>query len=85
MNLSTLVQVINPEFFSGIQNFKDQMSFTVNKAKKNKPIPGKKIFIPGERALSNRKKSLENGIILAKNTLESLEKISKTYGIKFFS
>lgn len=85
MNLSTLVQVINPDFFSGIQNFKDQMSFTVNKAKKNKPIPGKKIFIPGERALFNRKKSLENGISLSNSTLESLKIISKNYGVKFFS
>ena len=85
MNLSTMVQVINPEFFSGLQNFKNQMSYTINKAKSNKPIPGKKIFIPGERALLNRKKSLKNGLNLSKSTLDSLKIISDNYEIKFFN
>ena len=84
MNLSTMVQVINPDFFAGLQNFKNQMSFTINKAKSNKPIVGKKIYIPGERAINKRSKSLENGIKLSKNTILSLRKLSKIYNISFF-
>ena len=84
MNLSTMVQVINPEYFSGLQKFKNQMSFTINKAKSNKPISGKKIYIPGERAINKRSKSLENGVNLSKNTILSLRKLSETYKIRFF-
>ena len=85
MNLSTMVQVINPEYFSGLQKFKDQMSFTINKAKINKPIPGKVIYIPGERALINRKKSLKNGIYLSQTTIDSLKIISNNYKIRFLN
>ena len=40
MNLSTFIQIIDPEFFSGLDEFKKQMSYTISKAKTNKPIPG---------------------------------------------
>ena len=83
MNLSTFVQVIDPEFFSGLKTFKDNMSFTVNKAKINKPIQGKKIFIPGQRAISRRQKAIDNGIKLSDTTISSLKKMSQNYNINF--
>ncbi len=84
MKLSTMVQIINPEFFSGLKEFKDHMSFTINKAKSNKPIPGKKIYIPGQRGIFRRQKSIEEGIKLSDKTIESLKKLSENYKINFF-
>ena len=79
MNLSTFIQIIDPEFFSGLDEFKRQMSHTVSKAKTNKPIPGRTIFIPGERALMKRQKALKNGIFLNEVTKSSLIEL----GIRF--
>ena len=83
MNLSTFIQIIDPEFFSGLNEFKKQMSHTVSKAKKNKPIPGKTIYLPGERALKKREKALINGIFLNEVTKSSLIELSKRFDEKF--
>mgnify|MGYP001253585426 FL=1 len=84
MNLSTFIQIIDPEFFSGLEEFKKQMSYTVNKAKNNKPIPGKNIFIPGERALKRRDQALKNGIKLNDITQNSLKDLGKKFNESFF-
>ena len=83
MNLSTFIQIIDPEFFSGLDEFKKQMSHTVYKAKTNKPIPGKTIYIPGERALMKRKEALKNGIFLSDVTKSSMKKLSTKFDEKF--
>ena len=85
MNLSTMVQVIDPEFFSGLDTFKKQMSYTTNKAKSNKPVPGKKIYIPGERSIKRRELALERGINLSNSTSNSLKTLSAKYNVKFFN
>ena len=59
------------------------MSHTVSKAKTNKPIPGKTIYIPGERALMKRQESLKNGIFLNEVTKSSLKALSKRFDEKF--
>ena len=83
MNLSTFIQIIDPEFFSGLDEFKKQMTYTISKAKKNKPIPGKTIYIPGERALMKRQKALKNGIFLKEVTKYSLKALSKRFDENF--
>ena len=37
--------------------------------------------MPGQNALCSRKKSIENGIYLSKETLNSLEEIAKNFDI----
>ena len=83
MNLSTFIQIINPDFFSGVEVFKKQMTFTIEKAKNNRPIAGKNIFIPGERAYKNRLNSLKNGINISNTTKLTLKKISKQFDVNF--
>ena len=83
MNLSTFIQIIDPEFFSGLDEFKKQMSHTVSKAKNNKPIPGKTIYIPGERALMKRQKALKDGIFLNEVTKSSLRELSIRFNENF--
>ena len=81
MNLSTFIQIIDPEFFSGIQKFKKQMTFTIEKAKINKPIEGKTIFIPGERAIKNKENAINKGIELNEVTRNQLIELSKKFDI----
>ena len=54
------------------------MSFLYNECINNPPIDiNNKVRMPGQNALKSRKKSIENGIYLSKETLKSLEEISK--------
>ena len=82
MNLSTFIQIIDPEFFSGLDEFKNKCH-TVSKAKKNNPIPGKTVYLPGERALTKRDEALKNGIFINEVTKSSLIELGKRFDEKF--
>ena len=82
MNLSIYIQVIDPKAFAGLDAFKNEMSFLYNECINNPPIDkNKKVRMPGQNALLSRKKSIENGIYLSKETLKSLEEISKKLNV----
>ena len=74
MNLSTFIQIIDPEFFSGLDEFKKQMSHTVYKAKTNKPISRKTIYIPGE-SFNEKKRSSEKWNFFKDVTKSSMKKL----------
>ena len=82
MNLSIYIQVIDPNAFAGLDAFKNEMSFLYNECINNPPIDkNNKVRMPGQNALLSRKKSIENGIYLSKETLKSLEEIAKKFDI----
>ena len=82
MNLSIFIQVIDPNAFAGLETFKNEMSFLYNECINNPPVDkNKKVRMPGQNALLKRKKSIKNGIDLSKETLKSLEEISKKFDI----
>ena len=82
MNLSIYIQVIDPDAFAGLDAFKNEMSFLYNECINNPPIDkNNKVRMPGQNALLSRKKSIENGIYLSKETLKSLEEIAKKFDI----
>ncbi len=82
MNLSIYIQVIDPDAFAGSEAFKNEMSFLYNECINNPPIDkNKKVRMPGQNALLKRKKSLESGIYLSKETLNTLEEISQKLDI----
>ena len=82
MNLSIYIQVIDPNAFAGLETFKNEMSFLYNECINNPPIDkNNKVRMPGQNALLRRKKSIKNGINLSKETLKSLEEISKKFHI----
>jgi LDH2 family malate/lactate/ureidoglycolate dehydrogenase len=82
MNLSTFVQVIDPEAFAGLDIFKKEMSFLSQQCLDNPPRKNiDKVRLPGQSALTKRKASLKNGITLAKETIEMLEKLSKKFRV----
>ena len=82
MNLSTFVQVIDPEAFHQLDVFKKEMSFLSQQCLDNPPRKNiDKVRLPGQSALTKRKASLKNGITLAKETIEMLEKLSKKFRV----
>ena len=82
MNLSIYIQVIDPDAFAGLDAFKNEMSFLYNECINNPPIDkNKKVRMPGQNALFRRKKAIENGIYLSKETLTTLNEISNKLDI----
>ena len=82
MNLSIYIQVIDPDAFAGLDAFKNEMSFLYNECIKNPPIDkNKKVRMPGQNALFRRKKAIENGINLSKETLKTLNEVSNKLDI----
>ena len=82
MNLSIFIQVIDPDAFAGLDTFKNEMSFLYNECINNPPIDkNNKVRMPGQNALLCRRKSIEKGVYLSKETLKSLEEITKKFDI----
>ena len=82
MNLSTFIQVIDPEAFAGLDVFKKEMSFLSQACLDNPPRNNiEKVRLPGEKALANRDKSLKSGILLEKNSITILKNIAEKFGI----
>ena len=82
MNLSTFIQVIDPEAFSGLVAFKNEMSFLTEQCLNNPPIDNnKKVRMPGQSALRKRKKAMKKGITLSPETNNTLIEISRKFEI----
>jgi len=82
MNLSTFIQVVDPEAFAGLEAFKDEMTFISRECINNPPIDkNNKVRMPGEKALSRREDSIKNGIKLSKETILNLQDISDEFSI----
>jgi len=82
MNLSIYIQVIDPEAFAGLKIFKNEMSYLYNECINNPPIDeNNKVRMPGQNALLKRKYSVKNGIYISKETLKTLNEISKKFDI----
>ena len=82
MNLSTFVQVIDPEAFAGLKAFKDEMTFIYEQCINNPPInENNKVRMPGQHALLRRQKSLKEGFELSKETMIALKSISEKFDI----
>ena len=81
MNLSTFIQVIDPEAFSGLNAFKNEMSFLTEQCLKNL----QQIIQKSQNAWTvcdeKRKKAIKEGIILSPETNSTLEEISKKFEI----
>ena len=82
MNLSTFVQVIDPDAFAGLKAFKDEMSFLYQECISNPPIDkNNKVRMPGQQALLKRIKSINEGFNLSQETVSALKDISKKFEI----
>ena len=72
-NLGQLHIVINPAFFTDLEEFKHRITQTMNDLNNIKPAPGfEQVFYPGQRSLRKEKLSEENGIEIDDEVYEYL-------------
>lgn len=72
---SVFVQLIDPEFFGGIQHFKRETTWLSNACRAaGKDSDSHSVRIPGERGLSMRAAQLKDGVVLYPAIMPALEK-----------
>jgi L-lactate dehydrogenase len=76
------VQVIDPEAFSGLHVFREQMDWIVGACHTNPPAPGvEQVRMPGERGLTLMKQQLRDGVALKPSIVAALEALGEKYGV----
>ena len=81
---TVFVQAIDPEAFGGLAEFRRQMDFVADAARKSKPRPGAEaVRLPGERGMRRRRDQLDNGVALYQTIVPALRPWAEKYGIAF--
>jgi L-lactate dehydrogenase len=79
---NVFLQVIDPEFFAGRDEFADQMNYLAEKSRTNRPIRADRpVRLPGDQAAQSIKTALANGIAYDDTTMLALSKSAEQFGI----
>ncbi len=82
LGATVLVQVLDPEAFSGLAAFRRQMDWIARACRDNPPIdPAKPVRLPGERALALRREQLRDGVALRPSIVAALKALSEKYRV----
>jgi len=73
---------LDPEYFVGLENFKDRMDEFIDLLKNSEKAEGeKRIYVHGEKECEEQERREKNGIPLDAKTVESLTQVSEEYGV----
>jgi Malate/L-lactate dehydrogenases len=79
---TVFVQVIDPEAFSGLAAFREQMDWITDACVTNPPAMGiDRVRLPGQRGLELMKRQLREGVRLKLSLIESLTRLGTQYGV----
>ena len=79
---TAFVQAIDPEAFGGLAEFRRQMDFVADAARKSTPRPGgEPVRLPGERGMQRRRDQLANGVALYPTIVPALRPWAQRYGV----
>jgi len=79
---SVFVQVVDPESFGGLAEFRRQLDFVAEAARKSKPRQdGQPVRLPGERGLQRYREGLARGVALYPTILPALAPWAQKYGL----
>ena len=79
---SVFVQVVDPESFGGLAQFRRQLDFIADAARKSKPRrDGEPVRLPGERGLQRYREGLARGVALYPTILPALAPWAQKYGL----
>lgn len=82
MGGTIFVQVLDPEAFSGVDAFREQMDWIAEACRTNPPAKGvDRVRLPGERGLALRRKQLEEGVAIKSTVLAALAPYSEKLGV----
>jgi len=74
--------VIDPEAFSGLAAFREQMDWISDACVTNPPAKGiDRVRLPGQRGLELMKRQLREGVRLKLSLIESLTRLGTQYGV----
>ena len=80
---SVLVQVIDPDLFTGFDSFVEQSGDLSRRVRDARPRVGNNAArLPGERALANKRSALEGGLRLPPGIAEELNMLATTFGVR---
>ncbi|MEO8630767.1 MAG: Ldh family oxidoreductase, partial [Betaproteobacteria bacterium] len=80
---NVFVQIIDPEAFGGLDDFKRQMQWLADACRATPPsVAGQSVRMPGERGLAYRAEQLANGVQLYNSIVPTLTPWSKKLGVK---
>lgn len=78
---SLYVQVIDPEFFAGLDAYASQTQWIAQSCRDNPPLPGKDaVRVPGDRAAKIKQQALREGLSLSSVIWKSLTELSQRTG-----
>ena len=82
MGGTIFVQVIDPEAFSGLDAFREQMEWIANACRSNPPAKGvARVRLPGERGLELRRRQLAEGVCIKQAVLAALASYASKLGV----
>ena len=78
MGGTIFVQVLDPEAFSGLPAFQEQMDWIVEACRSNPPAKGvDRVRLPGERGLALRRKQLAEGVAIKSAVVGALSRYAE--------
>ena len=81
---NVFLQVLDPEFFGGRDDFLRQADYTIDRCHANAPIdPAKPVRMPGEMAQKRMKEAESSGIDLSSPVIAALTAKAEQYGVMF--
>lgn len=82
LGATVFVQVLDPNAFSGLPAFREQMDWIARACLDNPPIdPNNPVRLPGRRATALRRQQLRDGVMLRPSIVTALEATGRKYGI----
>jgi LDH2 family malate/lactate/ureidoglycolate dehydrogenase len=81
---SVFLQILDPEKFGGLDAFTAEMQHLADNCRKSAVHPNfSEVRLPGERALTLKRKQLKEGIELHPEVVRGLEKTAEKYRVEF--
>ena len=82
MGGTIFVQVIDPEAFSGLDAFREQMDWVANACRSNPPAQGiDRVRLPGERGLALRRTQMREGVSIKPAVVAALAAHAEKLGV----
>jgi L-lactate dehydrogenase len=83
MGGTIFVQVIDPDAFSGLDAFREQMDWIAEACRANPPARGvARVRLPGERGLALRRRQMREGVAIASPVVAALAAYGEKLGVR---
>lgn len=80
---SAFIQVMDPDFFAGLDAFHEQSDWLADACRTNPPAPWNNgpVRVPGDSASRKRRQALAEGVLVAENDLQRMARHAERLGV----